>query len=507
MESFSTMPNPIFPIRRFLDHRGGVYAFALVLLLLVTFVPADAQTAVVLAPLPQLQFFDQSGVPLAFGCVFTYQVNSTTPLGTYTDYTGGTPNQNPVILTAGGSANIWLQAGVAYTFLVKAAGGTKCSSGSTLYTVNGIGGGSTTLTTVVPYSPTPAFQDSAQNQLFEITLTGNASAQPLTAVGVTPPGIITWEITQDGAGGHTFSWPANSVGGTTISSTANVTTQQSFIWNGVTATALGPATYNFGGGSSGFGVTNFYDQGLTVSQPICTDANKQLVSSCNSVLGITVNGQVIAPGGSGNVNAGAAAHSVALNEGAGVAIGGLPLGASQIAVGVASADPVASTLPTCTGGQSLTFSGTLPLTCNTPTSVQLQSTTTLGSPVAVSANTATSWLSHALTMPASGCPCRVEASFSAYFTQTDSGADVAWVSDGTTIFDTVQTANTGSTANYGIGGAAFSRSTYANNAVVTFTASFFTNSVGGGTVMTNTVSTGVSGQEASWLNLAVFTSN
>ena len=183
-------------------------AAALVFALLLIFaacLPSGAQTAVVLAPVPQLQFLDQTGTPLAFGCVFTYETNSTTPLATYTDNTGTTENQNPVILTAGGSANIWLLAGQAYAFRVKSAGGDKCASGSTLYTVNGIGGGSTTLTTVVPYSATPAFMVAAQNQLFEITLTGNASAQPLTFVGVTPPSYISFQITQDASGGHTFS--------------------------------------------------------------------------------------------------------------------------------------------------------------------------------------------------------------------------------------------------------------------------------------------------------------
>jgi hypothetical protein len=77
------MPNPIRAFTRFLDHQGGVFVFAAVLLLLVTCVPSEGQsTPVVLAPLPQLQFFDQTGIPLAFGCVFTYQVATVTPLGT-----------------------------------------------------------------------------------------------------------------------------------------------------------------------------------------------------------------------------------------------------------------------------------------------------------------------------------------------------------------------------------------------------------------------------------------
>ena len=207
---------------------------------------AAAQTAVVIAPVPQLQFFDQNGVPLAFGCVFTYQSQTTNNLQTYTDSTGDTENQNPVILSAGGSANIWLAAGQAYTFRVKSSGGTHCADGATLYTVNGIGGGSTVLTTNVTYSSTPSFIDAAQVQLFLLTLTGDASAQPMTFVGVTPPGIIYFQISQDGSGGHSFSWPANTVGGCTIGATADQVTTQEFVYDGSNATAVGPCVIGNG---------------------------------------------------------------------------------------------------------------------------------------------------------------------------------------------------------------------------------------------------------------------
>ena len=221
---------------------------AILLLLLVASLALSchAQAPVLLAPLPQLQFFDQSGRPLSFGCVFTYQSNSTTPLATYTDYTGNTLNANPVVLSAGGSANIWIQAGQSYAFRVKASGGTNCASGATLYTVNGIGGGVSIVTTVVPYSPTPTFNVTGQNQLFEITLTGNATSQPLNAVGIQSPGIIFFQITQDGTGGHTFTWPANVIGGAPIGLTANQITTQEFVWNGFTATAVGPAVTGSG---------------------------------------------------------------------------------------------------------------------------------------------------------------------------------------------------------------------------------------------------------------------
>lgn len=309
-----------------------------------------AQTAVALAPLPQLQFFDQTGLPLAFGCVFTYQTGTTTPQDTYTDSSGLTKNQNPVILSAGGSANIWLIAGQGYSFRLKSSGGSNCSSGSTLYTVNGIGlTGSTVLTTAVPYSASPTFTDAAQNQLFTMTLTGNATSNPMTFVGVTPPGIITFQITQDGSGSHSFSYPSNIVGGATISSTANVTTQQTFLWNGTNATALGPATYEFSPSSTAFGVTNFYDFGLTASSIVCDDANKQLTSSgCGSFYSVNYNGQTVAPGGSGNVNPGTSPHTLAINQGNGNAITGVSLAAHQYAVGEgASADPAAVTVPDC----------------------------------------------------------------------------------------------------------------------------------------------------------------
>lgn len=332
--------------------RWAVTLGALVWLPQVTF----AQTPVVLSPVPKLQFFDANGRPLSFGCVFSYQTLSTTPLATYTSYAGNVQNANPVILNAGGfvgTGGLWLQAGMAYRLVVKAAGGSSCSSGSTISTVDGIGGGTTTLTTIVPYASTVTFADAAQNQLFELTLTGNATSNPLTAAGVVPPGLVTFEITQDVSGGHSFSWPANVIGGVTIDSAINAVTQQTFIWNGTVAYASGPAT--FSDSTASFGVTDLYDFGLSASLPICTDANLQLSSICTGLIpnsdlansSLTFNGQTVALGSTGDVNAGAAAHSMTLNQGTGAAETGLALSDDQLAVGRTGADPVATGL--CNG--------------------------------------------------------------------------------------------------------------------------------------------------------------
>ena len=411
-------------IRSFPCRYGSLAPLLLALssLLLLSY-HCHAQAPVTLAPLPQLQFFDQSGRPLSFGCVFTYATNSTNPLATYTDYTGSTQNQNPVILSAGGSANIWLQAGVAYAFKVKASGGLNCVNGTTQYTVNGIGGGVSILTTVVTFSASPTFAIGAQNQLFQITLTGNATANPLSGVGIVSPGIVTFQIIQDGAGGHTFSWPANSVGGAAVCAAASCVTQQTFIWNGTNATALGPATYSVG---PAYAVTSLFDFALSASAPVCTDGAKQLTSSCNPILGVIYNGQTVNPGGSGNVNAGAAAHSVALNEGAGAAIAGLTLALNQIPVGQTAADPAASTLPTCLANAFFSFTGTPPIACLTVEAVQASSMTLLASPVSVSTTTPTPVLTKTVTMPAAGCPCRVLLSYGIYFASSSSGIATSW---------------------------------------------------------------------------------
>ena len=61
-----------------------------------------------ISPQPKLQFLDNNGVPLSGGKVYTYAAGTTTPLTTYTDYTGSTANSNPVILDSRGECSIWL---------------------------------------------------------------------------------------------------------------------------------------------------------------------------------------------------------------------------------------------------------------------------------------------------------------------------------------------------------------------------------------------------------------
>ena len=57
------------------------------------------------------QFFDDNGVPLAGGKLYTYAAGTTTPLASYTTSAGNTAHTNPIILDAAGrvpSGEIWL---------------------------------------------------------------------------------------------------------------------------------------------------------------------------------------------------------------------------------------------------------------------------------------------------------------------------------------------------------------------------------------------------------------
>ncbi len=76
----------------------------------VMFAAAALGQVASLMPEPRLQFFDNSGRPLAGGRLYTYAAGTTTPLATYTTSAGNVALPNPVILDAAGRATVWLGA-------------------------------------------------------------------------------------------------------------------------------------------------------------------------------------------------------------------------------------------------------------------------------------------------------------------------------------------------------------------------------------------------------------
>jgi hypothetical protein len=70
------------------------------------------------------QFFDNNGVILSGGKIYTYAAGTTTPQTTYTSASGVTPHANPIILDSAGrvpSGEIWLTDGLVYKFVIETA--------------------------------------------------------------------------------------------------------------------------------------------------------------------------------------------------------------------------------------------------------------------------------------------------------------------------------------------------------------------------------------------------
>jgi hypothetical protein len=72
------------------------------------------------------QFFDNNGVILSGGKIFTYAAGTTTPQASYTSALGITPHSNPIILDSAGrvpGGEIWLTDGLVYKFVIETATG------------------------------------------------------------------------------------------------------------------------------------------------------------------------------------------------------------------------------------------------------------------------------------------------------------------------------------------------------------------------------------------------
>jgi hypothetical protein len=87
------------------------------------------------------QFFDNSGVPLSGGLVYTYQAGTTTPQTTYTTSEGNAAHTNPIILNSAGrvpsGGEIWLTNDLSYKFILKDSVGVLIGSYDNIYGFNG----------------------------------------------------------------------------------------------------------------------------------------------------------------------------------------------------------------------------------------------------------------------------------------------------------------------------------------------------------------------------------
>lgn len=86
------------------------------------------------------QFFDNNGVPLSGGLLYTYQAGSSTALATYTDISGAIPNSNPIVLDASGrlSNEVWLTYGFNYKFVLQTSAGVTIGTYDNIYGIVGV---------------------------------------------------------------------------------------------------------------------------------------------------------------------------------------------------------------------------------------------------------------------------------------------------------------------------------------------------------------------------------
>ena len=89
------------------------------------------------------QFFDNNGVPLTGGKLYTYAAGTTTAQATYTTNSGATAHANPIILDSAGRVSaggqIWLTVGLSYKFVLKTSVDVQIWSADNITNISGAG--------------------------------------------------------------------------------------------------------------------------------------------------------------------------------------------------------------------------------------------------------------------------------------------------------------------------------------------------------------------------------
>ena len=105
---------------------------------------------VTITPSPKLQF-NESGIPLSGGLLFTYAAGTSVKLTTYSDSLGTIPNANPIVLNSNGEANVYLIQGSGYKFTLSPANDTDPPTNS-FWSVDNISTSNLSALTANPYA-------------------------------------------------------------------------------------------------------------------------------------------------------------------------------------------------------------------------------------------------------------------------------------------------------------------------------------------------------------------
>ena len=151
------------------------------------------------------QFFDNNGVILTGGLIYTYAAGGTTPAATYTTSAGNVAHTNPIVLDSAGrvpGGEIWLVVGTNYKFVLKTSVGVTIAtfdniygSGSRVAYLDNFTGDGTT----VDFTLTAAPSDENNSQVYINGVYQQKNTYSLAGVTLTfsaaPPLTSTIEVT------------------------------------------------------------------------------------------------------------------------------------------------------------------------------------------------------------------------------------------------------------------------------------------------------------------------
>ena len=138
------------------------------------------------------QFFDNNGIPLSGGLIYTYAAGTTTPIVTYTTSLGNIANSNPIVLDSAGRPpnEIWLNGVYNYKFVLQTASAVQIWSMDNL---NGL-----------PSAGTQSYQTATQAQTVFTGLTYTTGNNSLKVFVNGSKQVITLNYTETSSSSITF---------------------------------------------------------------------------------------------------------------------------------------------------------------------------------------------------------------------------------------------------------------------------------------------------------------
>jgi Domain of unknown function (DUF4183) len=153
------------------------------------------------------QFFDNNGVVLSGGLIYTYAAGTTTPAATYTTSAGITAHTNPIVLNSAGrvpGGEIWLEMGLNYKFVLQTSVGVTIAtydniygSGSRVAFLDNFTGNNSTTAFTLTATPsnennTQVYVNGVYQQKNTYSLTGSGNVLTFSQA---PPSTSTIEVT------------------------------------------------------------------------------------------------------------------------------------------------------------------------------------------------------------------------------------------------------------------------------------------------------------------------